>query len=88
MDASEKELELARKYLGREYTEVQFNYLLAQNGIDKKRMESLLEHLSYQEPMAVAAKLMLMYIMIHFAACLAYSIALNAGLEVSSLRPF
>jgi len=80
MDASEKELELAKKYLGREYTEVQFNYLLVQNGIDKKRMESILEYISYNEPMAVAAKLMLMYIMLHFGFCLAYSIAaFNAG---------
>lgn len=80
MEISEKEMELARKYLGREYTEVQFNYLLVQNGIDKKRMESLLEHLSYQEPMVIAAKLMLIYIMIHFGFCLAYSItAFNAG---------
>jgi hypothetical protein len=80
MDASEKELELAKKYLGREYTEVQFNYLLVQNGIDKKRMESILEYISYNEPMVVAAKLMLLYIMIHFGFCLAYSIAaFNAG---------
>ena len=57
IDASEKELQLAKKYLGREYTEVQFNYLLVQNGIDKKRMESILEYMSYSEPMVVAAKL-------------------------------
>lgn len=80
MNASEKEMELARKYLGREYTEVQFNYLLVQNGIDKKKMESILEYMSYSEPMVVAAKLMLLYIMIHFGFCLAYSIAaFNAG---------
>lgn len=80
MQTSEKELELARKYLNREYTEVQFNYLLVQNGIDKKRMESLLEYLSYQEPMAIIVKMMLIYIMIHFGFCLAYSIAaFNAG---------
>lgn len=80
METSEKELELARKYLGQEYTEVQFNYLLVQNGIDKKKMESLLEHLSYREPMAIVVKLMLIYIMIHFGFCLAYSIAaFNAG---------
>jgi hypothetical protein len=80
MNASEKEMELARKYLGREYTEVQFNYLLVQNGIDKKRMESILEYMSYSEPMVIAAKLMLLYIMIHFGLCLAYSIAaFNAG---------
>lgn len=80
MNISEKELELARKYLGQECTEVQFNYLLVQNGIDKKRMESVLEYLSYQEPMAIVVKLMLLYIMIHFGFCLAYSIAaFNAG---------
>lgn len=80
MEISEKELELARKYLGREYTEVQFNYLLVQNEIDKKRMDSILEYLSYREPMAIVVKLMLIYIMIHFGFCLAYSIAaFNAG---------
>ena len=75
IDASEKELQLAKKYLGREYTEVQFNYLLVQNGIDKNRRESILEYMSYSEPMVVAAKLVLMYIIIHFGFCLAYSIA-------------
>jgi hypothetical protein len=51
-----------------------------QNGIDKKRMESILEYMSYSEPMVIAAKLMLLYIMIHFGFCLAYSIAaFNAG---------
>ena len=79
MDTSEKELELARRYLKQEYTEVQFNYILVQNGIDKKRMESILERLSYQEPMAIVAKIMLFYILIHFGLCLAYSIAFNAG---------
>jgi hypothetical protein len=80
MDISEKELELAKKYLGREYTEVQFNYLLVQNEIDKKRMESILEQMAYSEPMVVVTKLMLAYIMIHFGFCLAYSIAtFNAG---------
>jgi len=80
IDASEKELHLAKKYLGREYTEVQFNYLLVQNGIDKKRMESILEYMAHGEPMVVAAKLVLMYIIIHFGFCLAYSIAaFNVG---------
>ena len=31
--------------------------------------------MSYSEPMVVAAKLVLMYIIIHFGFCLAYSIA-------------
>lgn len=80
MNISEKEFELARKYLNHECTDVQFNYLLVQNGIDKKRMESVLEHLAYQEPMAIVVKLMLLYIMIHFGFCLVYSIfAFNAG---------
>jgi hypothetical protein len=80
MHTSEKEIELARKYMNQEYTEVQFNYLLFQNKIEKERMESIIEHLSYQEPMVVAAKMMLIYMMVHFALCLAFSIAaFNAG---------
>lgn len=79
MQTSEKELEIARKYMSNEYTEVQFNYLLVQNKIDRTRMESIIEHLSYHEPIAVVAKLMLAYIMVHFAFCVAYSLMINAG---------
>jgi hypothetical protein len=79
MQTSEKELEIARKYMSNEYTEVQFNYLLVQNKIDRIRMESIIENLSYQEPMAIVAKLMIAYIMTHFAFCVAYSLMINAG---------
>lgn len=79
MDASEKELEIARKYLNREFTEVQFNYLLFQNKIERSRIESIIEHLSYHEPIAIVAKLMLAYIMVHFVFCVFYSLMINAG---------
>lgn len=73
MRPSEKEMELARKYRNREFTEVQFNYLLVQNGIEKSKMEALLESLAYHEPMTMVAKMILIYMMVHFASCLFYS---------------
>jgi hypothetical protein len=71
---TEKEVELARKYIRGECNETQFNYIMCMENIDKKKMEKIISELSYVEPMATAAKLMLAYMFLHFMACLIFSL--------------
>jgi hypothetical protein len=75
MEYTEKEMELARAYNRGHYNDVQFNYLVVQNRLDKKRMEELLESLGYNEPMAVIAKFVILCMMLHFGVCFFYSVA-------------
>lgn len=74
MHPTEKELDLARGYLRGDYTEVQFNYLAHQHGSDKQRMNSILEKMSSQMPLATAAKFILICIALNFLVCTIYSI--------------
>jgi hypothetical protein len=71
---TDDEKELARQYLSGRYTEVQFNYVVVQSGLNKHRMEELLEKISRNEPMAVAAKVVVGMMMFHFLACTIYAI--------------
>jgi SOS response regulatory protein OraA/RecX len=71
---TEEEIEIAKEHLAGRYNEVQLNYVLAQRGIDKYRMESLLEKISRNDPMAVAAKVLVGMMMFHFLACTVYAI--------------
>lgn len=75
MEATEREKEIASRYLTGEYTEVQFNYLLHQCGSTKERMERIIEQASFQVPLANAAKFILACLLVHFIFCLAYSFA-------------
>ena len=72
---TEKEIEIAKSHLSGRYNEVQFNYVLVQNGLDKHRMEGLLEKISRNEPLVAAAKVVLGMMMFHFLACTVYAIA-------------
>ena len=76
MQTTEKEMELARAYNQGLYTEVQFNYLVVQNRMDKQKMQDLMETISYRDPLVRAAKVLLAFMMIHFLACLFYAISL------------
>lgn len=62
MSYTEKELELATRYMEGDCNETQFNYLLHAQGLDRERVEGLIDHLAYNLPLARAAKIMLMYI--------------------------
>lgn len=73
-DPTEKEMDLARKYLRGEYTEVQFNYWAVQYGSDRERMERAMERISSEMPLAFAAKFILLCMLLHFMACTAYSL--------------
>lgn len=74
MDATEKEKEIALKYLRGEYTEVQMNYLAHQCGSDRERMDLILEKISAEMPLATASKFILLCMLLHFMACTAYSL--------------
>lgn len=75
MDATEKETEIARKYLAGELTEVQMNYLAHQCGSTMERIEAIAENMATMTPIVRATKLMLFCIMFHFMACTLYAIA-------------
>lgn len=70
---TEKELELAKRYMDGECNDIQFNYIITTEKLDKNRIELLIEQLSYNGPMASIAKMMLLYIMFHFVFCFVYS---------------
>lgn len=74
MTYTEKEFELANRYMEGNCNETQFNYLLHTQGLDRDRVESLVDELAYNLPLARAAKIMLMYIMFMSLFCLFCSI--------------
>jgi hypothetical protein len=74
MEYSEKELDLARRYNNGDYNEIQFNFLVVQNKLNRERMDSLIEKLGYEHPLKIATKFVIACMLIHFAACLFYSI--------------
>lgn len=74
IDPTEKETDLARKYLRGEYTEVQFNYLAHQCGSDRERMDRIVEKISCEAPLSMAAKFILICMIGHFLACAVYSL--------------
>jgi len=74
MKFTEEEIDLAKKYLVGEYTDVQFNYLIFQNKIDKNKMNNLIDYLQSISPIIIASKLLLALLFFHFVACFFYSI--------------
>ena len=74
MEPTEREREIALRYLHGEYTEVQMNYLAHQCGSDRERMDRILEKISTEMPLATVAKFILGCIFLHFIACTVYSL--------------
>lgn len=70
---NQSEISLAKKYIAGEYTDVQFNYLIVQNKLNKKKMRRLVEYVKTTEPFYVACKLMIGFMLIHFLVCFAFS---------------
>jgi hypothetical protein len=71
---TEKELELAKRYLEGDCNDIQFNYIVSTEKLDRNRIERLMEQINYNGPMVAAAKMMLLYIMLHFVFCFVYSL--------------
>lgn len=74
MNATEKELEIAQRYLRGEYTDVQFNYLTHQCGSNADRMDKIVDELATKMPLATAIKFMLLCMLMHVFACTVYSL--------------
>lgn len=74
MQYTEDEADLARKHMSGEYTETQFNYLVNQYGMDKKKMLDLMDYLHAADPLATAAKFLILCMMLHFAMCFLYAV--------------
>lgn len=74
MEPTEREREIALRYLGGEYTEVQMNYLAHQCGSDMGRMDVILDEISTEMPLAAASRIVLGYIFLCFLACSACSL--------------
>jgi len=72
---TEKEIDLARRYMDGDCNEIQLNYLINTQNLDRSRIEELVSRMSYAEPMALAAKTVLAMMIVHFVLCLAYSLA-------------
>jgi len=75
MHYTEKEIELARRYMNGDCNDLQLNYIIATEHMDRDRMEELVDRLSYKEPMENAAKFALACMMVHLTACVVLSIA-------------
>ena len=72
---TEKELELAKRYMHGDCNDLQFNYIITTEHMDRDRLEELVDRLSYKEPMENAAKVLLAFMMVHLMACVVISIA-------------
>jgi len=71
---TEKELGIARRYQQGDCNDVQLNYLISTEKLDRDRMEKLIATMGNMDPFVAFAKVALIYIMVHFAACVAYSL--------------
>jgi hypothetical protein len=74
MQYTDDEADLARKHMRGEYTETQFNYLVHQYGMDKKKMMDLMDYLNTSDPLSTAAKFIVLCMMLHFAMCFVYAV--------------
>lgn len=77
---TEKEVELAKRYLDGDCNEIQLNYIIHTEGMDGKRVEKLIDYMAYHEPINTVVRLMIVYMISHFAFCLAYSLGSWAGI--------
>lgn len=70
---TEKELKLAKRYLGGDCNDLQMNYIIQTENLNRGRVEGLISALSIGEPMIAFAKVMLAFMLLHFTACLLYA---------------
>jgi len=78
MDYSDLELSIAKRYASNDLTSVQFNYLLFQHKLDRRRVKQLAKQIKYTEPYYLVVKLMVFFMIIHFLFCLLYSLKFNS----------
>lgn len=71
---SEKELSLAERYINGECNDIQYNYIVSTEGMDRNRLDELIKEMSYHSPLLVSAKILLLFIVFNFFFCLLYSV--------------
>lgn len=77
MDFTDREMDVARRCLNGDLNETQINYIAHTEGIDRKKLERLVDDLAYRVPMAAVVKIMLAYMMFNFLFCLFYSLMMG-----------
>lgn len=71
---TEKEIRLAKRYLEGDCNDVQMNYIIQTESLDRDRVEGLISAMSFGEPMVAFTKVMLAFMAFHFLVCLIYAI--------------
>jgi hypothetical protein len=74
MNHNQKEIDLAKRYISGDFTDVQFNYLIVQNKLNKRKMRKLVNYVKTTEPFYVFCKLMIGFLIFHFLSCFLYSV--------------
>jgi hypothetical protein len=74
---TDKEKEIAERYMSGDYTEVQLNWILNESGIGRERLEAVSEWMSYADPSIKAIKFLIL--------CAAVSFVFKAFLHFAGL---
>jgi hypothetical protein len=77
MENADIEYNLAKRYVSGDCTDVQLNYLICQNKLDKIRVHQIVKQLEYTSPMANTCKFLVLCMMGHFFLCLIYAIHMH-----------
>jgi hypothetical protein len=67
---SEKEIRLAKRYLEGDCNEIQMNYIISTEKLDRSNVDRLISTLSIGDPMIAFAKVILVFMVMHFFVCL------------------
>lgn len=71
---NQSEIDLVKKYLEGQYTEVQLNYWIVQNNFDKQKIENLIQYIKITQPFLLASKLIVGFMLFNFILSLIISI--------------
>lgn len=71
---TQSEIDLAKRYISGDYTDVQFNYLIIQNKFNKKKMKRLANYIKTTEPFYVFSKLIIIFMILHYLFYFLYSV--------------
>lgn len=69
-----EKIDLVKRYLSGDYNEIQLNYWIVKNNFDRKEINKLIEYTRSAEPFVFLCKILIIYILFHFAFCFFYSI--------------
>lgn len=74
MKYTDSEMNLVKRYVSGDYTDVQFNYLIVQNKFNKRKIRHLINYVKTTEPFYIACKLMIGFMLVHYLFCFVYSV--------------